>query len=341
MKKIITSTVLALCLLSVTLKAQDIHYSQFYASPLTLNPALTGVIDGQYRIGAMYRNQWASVSNNPYVTPSISFDWNGIAPKFFKTWVFSAGLLILDDKSGDGSLQNLNVTGSFAFRRFIDKAGKNNISLGGQIGYNQESVNLNALTFENEFTGTGFNTSAGSGETGLTNTSTSFLTINAGALYTSKISKTVDFYGGVAGFNLNQPKETFFSSGSNTLASREIIHGGFRIALSSKVSLLPAALFMTQASATEFDLGTSLSYLIKGNSNDATLFIGGYDRINDAIIAMVGMEYRGVRVGVSYDINTSSLTAATNDKGGFEISLTYIGLFSLINEKPVLFCPRY
>jgi len=44
---------------------------------------------------------------------------------------------------------------------------------------------------------------------------------------------------------------------------------------------------------------------------------------------------------VSYDINTSSLTAATNDKGGFEISLTYIGLFSLINEKPVLFCPRY
>ena len=63
--------------------SQDIHYSQFYSSPLTLNPALTGVNDCTYRIAAMYRNQWQSVTD-PYQTPSISFDINNLFPKIFK-----------------------------------------------------------------------------------------------------------------------------------------------------------------------------------------------------------------------------------------------------------------
>ncbi len=72
---------LTIILWSVISFAQDIHYSQFYASPLTLNPALTGVNECNYRIGAMYRNQWKSVTT-PYQTPSISFEINH-GQKFF------------------------------------------------------------------------------------------------------------------------------------------------------------------------------------------------------------------------------------------------------------------
>src|SRR5271155_4959484 len=90
--------------LTLSVFAQDIHYSQFYASPLTLNPALTGVNDCRYRLSIMYRNQWSSIPA-PYVTPSISFDINSLAPKLMKNaGVLSAGLLIYDDKSGDGHL---------------------------------------------------------------------------------------------------------------------------------------------------------------------------------------------------------------------------------------------
>jgi type IX secretion system PorP/SprF family membrane protein len=344
MKKIITSTFLVLCLLTVKTKAQDIHYSQFYASPLTLNPGLTGVIDGQYRIGAMYRNQWASVST-PYVTPSISFDWNGLFTKFVRTFsksgVFSGGILILNDESGTGDLNHLNIALSEAYRFYVGKGAKNNISIGLQEGFNQESINFSNLTFESEYTGTGFNTNL---PPSFGRSSFSYFGLNAGAVYTSKVSKTVDFYGGVAMFNINTPSQSFEEesvSSGNTLATREVLHAGFRVALSNQVGLLPAALFMTQAGTNETDIGTSLSYLFKGNANDATLYVGGYYRVQDAIIALVGMEYKNVRVGVSYDINVSSLQEATNDEGGFEISLTYVGLFSLINDRPVLFCPRY
>ncbi len=335
MKKTLTTTLLILSLVSFKLKAQDIHYSQFYASPLTLNPALTGVIDGQYRIGGMYRNQWASIST-PYVTPSISFDWNGIAPKYIKKGVLSAGILVLNDESGDGSLNNLTIALSEAYRFYVGKGAKNNISIGLQESYSKESFNPSALTFESEFNGTTF---SGLPPT-FAETSFSYFNFNMGALYTSKISKTVDFYGGVAWFNVFQPTQSF-EGGSNSLPSRYLIHAGFRIALNNQVSLLPAALYMTQDAAQETDLGLSLSYLFKGGLSDATLYVGGYVRLNDAIIPVVGMEYKNVKVGVSYDINTSSLTQATNDKGGFEISLTYIGLFSVINDRPVLFCPRY
>jgi len=338
MRKIATCTLFILCLFIVKAKAQDIHYSQFYASPLTLNPALTGEIDGQYRIGVMYRNQWASIST-PYVTPSISFDWNGLFPKLIKTGTLSGGILILNDQAGEGNLNDLTVNLSAAYRIFVGKGDRSNISIGLQGGYNQESINFNNLTFQSEFDGSGFNPNQNTPVFG--KSSFGYFNINGGVLYTSKISKNLDFYGGVAMFDINQPKETFYNEGTNTLDAREVVHAGFRIGLTDKIALLPAALYMTQAGTYEFNIGTNLSYLIKTNNSDATLYVGGYYRVDDAVIAMVGIEYKSVRLGISYDINTSSLQTATNDKGAFELSLNYIGLFTLINEEPILFCPRY
>src|SRR5215207_4229075 len=88
-----------LCLICFGATAQDIHYSQFYASPLTLNPALTGINDCSYRVNGMYRSQWSSIPA-PYSTPSLSFDINSLAPKVIKTGNLSAGLLIYNDRSG-------------------------------------------------------------------------------------------------------------------------------------------------------------------------------------------------------------------------------------------------
>ena len=51
----------------LTANSQDLHFSQFMNSPLLINPANTGFIpDGDFRLGANYRNQWASVSAFPY-----------------------------------------------------------------------------------------------------------------------------------------------------------------------------------------------------------------------------------------------------------------------------------
>ncbi|HZF99508.1 MAG TPA: type IX secretion system membrane protein PorP/SprF, partial [Chitinophagales bacterium] len=100
-----------LCLFCFVSTAQDIHYSQFYASPLTLNPALTGINDCSYRVTGMYRNQWSSVPAT-FSTPSLSFDINSLAPKVIKTGNLAAGFLIYNDRSGDGHLNNLSLVGS-------------------------------------------------------------------------------------------------------------------------------------------------------------------------------------------------------------------------------------
>src|SRR5438067_13574700 len=107
MKKV--TLLLTVVLWSVVSFAQDIHYSQFYASPLTLNPALTGVNECNYRANAMYRNQWSSVSSNPYQTPSVSFDIDNVLQRVIKKGTFSLRGLRLDDKPGDGNLQNLSI----------------------------------------------------------------------------------------------------------------------------------------------------------------------------------------------------------------------------------------
>ena len=68
-----------LCLAALSLPkdafAQDLHFSQFMNSPLLTNPANTGFIpDGDFRLGANYRNQWASVTAFPYKTMSVFGD---------------------------------------------------------------------------------------------------------------------------------------------------------------------------------------------------------------------------------------------------------------------------
>src|SRR5258706_15012765 len=115
MRKLTLLLVAVLC--SALTFAQDIHYSQFYSSPLTLNPALTGINDCNYRVGAMYRSQWSSVSPDPYQTPSISFDINNVLQRIIKKGTLSAGALLFNDKAGSRELCNTSLLGSFDYQR--------------------------------------------------------------------------------------------------------------------------------------------------------------------------------------------------------------------------------
>lgn len=336
MKKLI---LLCLLLSPVVLTyAQDIHYSQFYASPLTLNPALTGVNDCNYRVALSYRNQWASVTT-PYTTPSISFDINNIANKLIKRGIGSAGLLILNDKAGDGQLSNLTIMGSAAYQRDLDAQKKMMGSVGVQFGYVQKRYDLSKLTFEEQWAGTDFNQSLFNGEQNLNN-KLSYLNVNLGGLWAYKPTDKVNVFLGVAGFNLISPKETFYNDGKNKLSPRTVVHAGAKIGLNEKMNLLPMFLYMGQSKDVEVNFGTSLGYNL--TASDAVIYLGGYYRMNDAVIVMLGGEYKKVRLGLSYDINTSSLKTASNGNGGFEISLSYIGCIgNLILDKPIQWCPRF
>ena len=162
---------------------------------------------------------------------------------------------------------------------------------------------------------------------------------NAGIYLSYKASEQVDIFAGGAQFHLTQPKESFLSDENSQLPMRTVIHGGLRIAASPKVNVIPQALYMTQEKAQETNIGLSVDYKIKPETD---LYLGGYYRLNDAIIPEVGFQISKFKLALSYDVNTSTLQPFSDSKGGFEISLSYVGcLGGIIFDKPVMFCPRF
>ena len=97
--------------------------------------------------------------------------------------------------------------------------------------------------------------------------------------------------------------------------------------VSEKLSLRPAVLYQSQAKANEIVVGNEF-HLIVGSpeirSFTTAVFLGGWHRLKDAFMVTAGLEFKGVRVGLSYDYNTSSLKNASNGNGGFEVSIRYI-----------------
>src|ERR1044072_3159849 len=94
--------------------AQDLHFSQWFNSPLTTNPANTGFIpDADYRIGANYRNQWSSVMSVPYKPISIWGDAQVCRDRIESGWLGLGGV-ILRDVAGAGRLTSTKVYGSVA-----------------------------------------------------------------------------------------------------------------------------------------------------------------------------------------------------------------------------------
>lgn len=339
MKKLVL--ILLMFSLAAATKGQDIHYSQFYASPLTLNPALTGINDCNYRVGVMYRNQWHSITpTTAFTTPSISFDINNLAARHIKVGVLSAGLLILKDQAGDGDLSNTSILASAGYLYSIDSKKKYNVSIGIQTGYVQKRVDVNKLNFEEQFNGTFFDhniyTIDTKGKTGF-----GYLNFNTGILFLGHLTPKIDVYAGAAAFNLIKPKETFFAS-DNKLNMRPVLHAGGKFQLNDTWSILPSVLYMTQSKDKEINFGTNFGYHISNANMEANIYFGGYYRMGDAANILVGGEYKKVRMGLSYDVNVSGLNNATNNKGGFELSLTYTGcLGGLILDPPILWCPRF
>jgi type IX secretion system PorP/SprF family membrane protein len=323
---------------SCIVSAQDIHFSQFYASPMNLNPALAGVIDGDFRIAAIYRNQWASVST-PYITAGGSFDLR-IPIEKLKKDILAAGINVVNNKSGDGKLGMMNVSLSAAYHKRLDKNGNHFLGLALQPGFVQRKLSPNDLLFPNQYNGSILDPSRPNGENFASN-NINYFDMNTGLLYSGKLSKRFGLMQGISMYHLTKPKETFNNDNSARLQNRFTVHGGLRIKIVDWIYLTPNYIFQYQNKAMETNFGSAVEFHVKGKKENVILNVGGWYRLNDAAIASAGVEYKKLRMGVSYDFNTSSLQPATNKRGGFELTLIYTGIFVKQDVGPMLVpCPR-
>jgi type IX secretion system PorP/SprF family membrane protein len=326
--------------------AQDIHFTQFDAAPLIINPAFTGGFNGTFRAATVYRDQWRSVTM-PFVTYSASVD----APIIHDLSVddyLAGGLQFYQDKAGDGNLSNTSVLASVAYHKFLgggqtdpDKT----LSVGFQGGYTSKSIDISKLYFGDEFTGTGWN--GGSGGTQLNN-KTNYWTINAGVAWSHRTSERFGYTIGVGANNLNQPHESLqkVENSEVGLGMRYTAQVGAIANINDRLSLRPALLYQSQSTAYEMLIGNEFNYAL-GNPEfrdvaSTSVFAGIFYRNSDAIMVTAGIEFKGFRFGASYDYNTSSLKDASKGNGGFELSLRYIAPNPIDFARKLVFpCARF
>ena len=317
-------------------KAQDPHFSQFFASPLTLNPAFTGKFDGQWRLAANHRDQWPSIPK-AYVTTSASVDFPVLKNHIAANDVFGIGISGVSDQSANSALKLNYGSLSMSYHKALDENGYNTIGAGFQGTYSSMVLDITKLTFEDELTQNGF--ARGTTKDILTNgKNQSYFDVNAGVLYSGSTNGENNYYLGASMYHINRPKVSFKDK-NWYLSGRVTVHGGGSFPLSNVVALNTSAIYQVQNKASETIFGAALALNANGDqSNPTNVLIGSWLRLNDAVIPYIGLEVAGLRIGASYDINISSLKAATGNRGGSEISVIYIK--RKVEAKGIP-CPRF
>ncbi|CAF3758510.1 unnamed protein product [Rotaria sp. Silwood1] len=326
-----------LLLLCCIAKAQDPHFSQFFASPLTLNPAFTGKFNGNYRVAGNYRNQWPEI-NNAFVTGTASIDFHLFENRMKSGDMFGAGFMFLTDNSANSAVKMNYGSGSLAFHKTMDEDANKQFSIGLQGTYSNFLINTSKLVFEDQLTTLGFTGQSKELIAGQT-LQTSYFDANAGLLFTSfNPENNSNYYLGLSMYHVNKP--TINLSGTNfSLNPRYTLHAGGFYAFSDAVGLHLSGLHSSQGGTTETVVGGAFQLTA---STDATnpiyVYAGSWLRLNDALIPYIGLEYSNTRLGVSYDVNTSSLKTASVSKGGIEVSLIFTNQPN--TDRPIN-CPKF
>jgi type IX secretion system PorP/SprF family membrane protein len=334
MKKIYS--LFAIAMVANLAVSQDVHFSQFYASPLTLNPANAGINACDYRAGLNYRTQWKSVTV-PYKTFGLWGDINVLEDKILMGDQVGLGASLVSDRAGDGELTTNKISLAGAYHKSLtgDKAWVLSVALGG--AYVQKKIDFTKLYWDDQWNGEFFDEDGPTSELPATE-DLSYFDLQVGLRVTYTMSDNMQFYIGASMFHVNSARESFIASG-NKLGKRPVIHGGGNVVLQPGLFLEPAFLYMRQKKAYEAVVGSLVGY-VNPNWNGVTVLGGAWYRFGDAAIVTLGGQYESFRLLMNYDFNLSQLTPATNVRGGFELSLIYVGCIPTYTPPSVIPCPR-
>ena len=314
--------------------AQDPRFSQFYASPLQLNPAMTGVFEGQMRFAVNYRDQWSSILGSvPFRTVAASVDYR----KYVAGGDYaSIGLALLQDQAGVSHFRQTKGNLGFSYLKRLAGGGYGDgdqyLIAGAQVGAGQHSLDWGDLWFSRQYNPNteSVDLTAPSGEI-QQNNSELYMDINAGVLWYALMGDNTSIYAGGALFHINGPNVSFFDNADEILYMRWIAHAGGELPITRQLSFLPAVAVMSQGPSMEIDFGGNFRYT-NHDWREIAIRAGLWNRLAnkldngievDALIVTAILELDAWNLGISYDINTSSLIEASNTRGAFEVSLIY------------------
>lgn len=324
--------IIGFCLPS-SLSAQNPYFSQYYAAPLYLNPALAGA-EREISFSLNYRSQWNS-HDAPYELSQFSFIYPIIMKRRAHTkHLGGVGLSAYRDMAGEGGVfktQGVGLTGSYR----IPLSRAHTILTGLQAGFVQKRVDLGHLQWGSQYDDfIGYDDRI-TPSIGNINEQTSFPIFEAGIVWHyahqmlgySAASRWAAFTGFSAS-NLNQPDESLLKDGTRPLPILMKLHGGLEYRSSRSFKLSPSFLLMMQNQHRQYNIGTYFTYTFISDPYSRqpktyNIQAGIWKRINDAYTFMLGGSGRNMAVGLSYDMNTSSMRFHNLGKSAYEISLKY------------------
>jgi type IX secretion system PorP/SprF family membrane protein len=339
MKKALHIAVIVLSLLFArSVNAQDPSFSQFFSSPLNINPALTANINADWRLISNLRDQWIGPAS-PYVTGTVSYDakvfQNKIPNVEDKGNTMGIGGMLMFDRAMSGVVKSTYASLNMSYNIKLSETEyyKERLGVGFGAIYGTRNIDFSRVDFEEQFTGYGFNTNLPTGESALSNMKP-YVSASAGITYSASNEKS-NFDAGVAAFHLNKPRQTFLKDKNEFLAIRKVAHANFETFINERVVFNTNAIYQYQKGASYFSVGGAIGHYL-GNELESMITAGLWYWSKNAMIPYVGLAHKDFQVGISYDITISKLNQASRKPSSWEVSLILRG-----TKKPsgVIPCP--
>ena len=304
--------------------AQDLHFSQYFNSPLLVNPANTGFNpDYDYRLGVNYRTESTNVGN-PYKTMSVWGDTKLFANRFENGWI-GVGAALFRDQAGGGSLTNTSGFASVAYHQLL---GYNSLLSGGfGLSFSSKRIDISKLSFDNQWNGKFFDASIPSNEP-FAYSQTSYFDLQMGLNYAYFASENLYFNAGVSVMHINMPRESFFDPtvSDSRIQRRYTAFINSNIKVQNLWIVNPNLYVSKMGNAWETVIGFNANRDLSGDGLQQ-LIVGLYYRNKDAVIPMIGYQVNDMRITVNYDATVSSLGSMNGTRGAYELSIVKSGVF--------------
>lgn len=350
MKSILKYTTITciLILQANVLPAQDISFSQFYEQPFLRNPALAGLFNGDARITASYRNQWQSVTI-PYRTFALSTEVKFPMQVMNADVTTTLGLQLMRDVAGTSEFSTTQILPA---ANISVRTGENSFISGAfMAGLRQQRFDPTKLVLNDQFVAQSngsFSILPYSSQV-FNNTNVDYFDMSAGISYKSSVSDIMDYYVGVALYHINSPKVGFFDGSKIELNKKLAVNGGISIAIGDLNELTFYGDYFTQYTSSfqsvemnTAQFGVLYNHGFFESDGNSSITGGLLYRWNDALIPVIQLQLSKFTVGTSYDVNVSKLTMASQSRGGFEVTLSYRGIFNSRNpDLQGTLCPTF
>lgn len=322
--------------------AQDIHFSQFFEAPLLRNPSLAGIFTGDVRVQGVYRDQWNSFTN-AYRTGSLNAEYKmpiGKGDDFMTT-----GVQVLFDKAGTVGLTTTHLLPALNYHKSLSREKVMYLSLGFMGGMIRKNIDMAKMTTNNQYNGGGFDPSFPTGETFIVPNYTTWDASVGMSFNTSFGENQVNsLFVGAAYHHLNRPDNSFYRDPNIELNAKYVFSAGVKLNVDEYTYFTLQADHSIQGSFNETIGGALYSYKLGGDPENPayTVHGGAFLRWKDALIPVIKIDMNQVSMAISYDVNVSQLKTASQGRGGFELSLAYVGFLERNNSsKDRILCPRF